>query len=37
MIRRICVAVLLVLFTTLGAVVVSAGVAAAAADAYVNE
>jgi hypothetical protein len=37
MIRRICVAVLLVLLTTAGAVVASPGAAGAAADAYVNE
>jgi hypothetical protein len=37
MIRRICVAVLLVLFTTLGAVVATAGAAAASQDALLNE
>lgn len=37
MIRKICVAVLLVLLTTGGTVGVSAGAASAAADAYLNE
>jgi hypothetical protein len=37
MIRRICVAVLLVLLTTVGAVIATAGVAGASADAYLNE
>jgi hypothetical protein len=37
MVRRICIAVLLALLATVGAVVVSPAAAGAAGDAYVNE